>query len=111
MKRLTVFEETVLLAIYRLQENAYSVTIHQKILEMTDKDVVLGTLFNTLRQMDRKGYLIKKKGKPLHDKGGKSIVFYNISIDGINALEHTREIHRKIWDNIPELLHKSSCSE
>jgi DNA-binding PadR family transcriptional regulator len=111
MKRLTVFEETVLLAIYRLKENAYSVTIHQKILDMTGKDVVLGTLFNSLKQMDRKGYLIKKTGKPFYDRGGRNIVFYSVSNEGINALEQTREINRKIWDDIPELLHKGGRSE
>ncbi|MFH1942925.1 MAG: hypothetical protein ABIL68_12560 [bacterium] len=38
MKRLTVIEETVMLAVYRLKKNAYSVTIHREILEMTGKD-------------------------------------------------------------------------
>ncbi|MCP4728223.1 MAG: PadR family transcriptional regulator, partial [bacterium] len=45
MKSLTVFEETILLAIYRLEDDAYSLTIHQQIFEMTKKDVIVGTLF------------------------------------------------------------------
>ena len=108
MKRLTVFEETVMLAIYKLKENAYSVTIHQKIFEMTGKDIIVGTLFNTLKQMARKGYLDKKKGKPIHDNGGKSIMFYIISQEGLKALEQTRKMHNKIWEAIPEMLHKSN---
>ena len=108
MKSLTVFEETVMLAIYRLKENAYSVTIHQKIYEMTGKDVIVGTLFNTLKQMDRKRYLNKKKGRPLNEKGGKSIVFYSISKEGFKALEQTRKMHEKLWDKIPEILYKGS---
>ena len=105
MKSLTVFEETVLLAIYRLKENAYSVTIHQKIFEMTGKDVIVGTLFNTLKQMDRKGYLNKKKGRPVNEKGGKNVVFYNISVEGFKALEQTRKMNEKIWEEIPEILY------
>ena len=106
MKKLTVFEETVMLAIYRLKENAYSVTIHQKIFEMTGKDVIVGTLFNTLKQMYRKGYLNKKKGKPVHEKGGKSIMYYNIAKEGFLALAQTRSMHDKIWENIPGSLHR-----
>ena len=60
MKSLTVFEETVLLAIYRLKNSAYSVTIHQKIMELTGTDVIIGSLYNALDQLLKKGYLLKQ---------------------------------------------------
>jgi DNA-binding PadR family transcriptional regulator len=102
MKSLTVVEETVMLAVYRLKEEAYSVTIHQKILDMTGKDMIIGTLFNVLKQLFRKGYIDKKKGKAVHEKGGKSIMFYSISEEGFKALDQTRKMHNKIWENIAE---------
>jgi len=104
MKSLTVLEETVLLAIYRLKEDAYSVTIHQKILEMTGKDLIIGTLFNALKQLYRKGYVQKRKGKPLQDKGGKSIMFYSISGKGSEALRQTRQMHDRMWAGVNEVL-------
>ncbi|MFC1493609.1 PadR family transcriptional regulator [candidate division KSB1 bacterium] len=108
MRSLTVFEETVMLAIYRLKGNAYSVTIHQEIMKMTGEDVIVGTLFNALKQLGRKGFLNKMNGRPLHDRGGKDIMFYDISIDGYRALEKTRELHNKIWNKIPEVLYRST---
>ncbi len=108
MKNLTMFEETVLLAIYRLNDDAYSVTIHQKILEMTGKDVIVGTLFNALEQLYRKGFLDKQKGTPVQEKGGKSKMFYSISTDGFRALELTREMHEKIWNDIPREFQKEN---
>lgn len=104
MKKLTVMEETIMLAIYRLEKNAYSVTIHQKILEMTGKDMIIGTLFNTLKQLHHKGYLLKTTGKPA--KGGKSIRLYRISKEGSEALDQTRAMNNKIWDEIPEVLYR-----
>lgn len=104
MKRLTVVEETVMLAIYRLEDNAYSVTIHQKILEMTGKDMIIGTLFNTFKQLHHKGYLLKRTGKPV--KGGKSIILYRISKEGFEALEQTRSMNNKIWSQIPDVLYR-----
>ena len=106
MKRLTVMEETVMLAIYRLEDNAYSVTIHQKILEMTGKDMIIGTLFNLLKQLHYKGYLLKSTTKP--EKGGKSIVLFRISKEGFEALEQTRAMHNRIWDQIPKVLYRGS---
>jgi PadR family transcriptional regulator PadR len=104
MKKLTVVEETVMLAVYRLKENAYSVTIHQEILNMTGKDMIIGTLFNTLKQLYHKGYLLKIKGTPA--QGGKSIMLYKISKEGFEALEQTRAMHNKIWNQIPKLLYR-----
>lgn len=97
-----------MLAIYRLRENAYSVTIHQKIYEMTGQDIIVGTLYNTLKQMDRKGYLIKKKGKPINEKGRKRIIYYSISKDGFYALDKARKTHKRIWEDIPEVLYRKS---
>ena len=105
MKRLTVIEETVMLAIYRLKDNAYSVPIHRMILEMTGKDMIIGTLFNTLKQLHHKGYLLKETGKPV--KGGKSIMLYKISKEGFEALEQTRAMHNRIWNEVPEVLYRS----
>ncbi len=104
MKKLTVVEETVMLAIYRLEDNAYSVTIHRKILEMTNMDMIIGTLFNTLKQLHHKGYLLKSTGKP--SKGGKSIMLYQISKEGCEALEQIRAMHIQIWNELPDVLYR-----
>lgn len=106
MKKLTVMEETIMLAIYRLKDDTYSVTIHQKILEMTGKDMIIGTLFNTLKQLHHKGYLMKRKDRPVQEKGGKSIMLYQITKEGFEALEQTRVMHNKIWEQIPKVLYR-----
>lgn len=106
LKKLTVVEETVMLAIFQLLDNAYSVTIHQKILEMTGKDMIIGTLFNTLKQLLNKGYIQKTVGKPT--RGGKNIMLYKISDQGLKALEQTREMHNRIWNDMPDMFCKGS---
>jgi PadR family transcriptional regulator PadR len=104
MKKLTVIEEVVMLAVYQLKENAYSVTIHQKIMKMTGKDMIVGTLFNTLKQLHRKGYLEKTRAEPVQGKGRKKIMLYQISKEGFQALEQTRAMHIKIWRYVPQVL-------
>ena len=56
---LSVLEEIILSAIYRLKENAYGVTIRNKVSEVTHRDIIYGTLYNTLEQLVRKGYVHK----------------------------------------------------
>lgn len=102
MKELTLAEEILLTTIWRLKDNAYGVTIRKKVAEVTKKNVIYGTLYNSLDQLLRKGYVAKIEGKPVAERGGRSKMFYTLTPSGIKALQKARELQRRIWDGIPE---------
>jgi PadR family transcriptional regulator PadR len=103
MKEISKAEEMVLLAVWRLGDRAYGVTIRKKILKDAGKDYTYGTLYGLLRQMDRKGYIQKAKAEPLPKKGGRSKSYYKITPSGIRALKEAIELHHRIWNNFDEL--------
>jgi hypothetical protein len=72
MKEITRAEEIVLLAIWRLKEKAYGVSVQRQIRKDTGKDYTYGTLYGLLRQLAAKGYVHKVMGDPLPKKGGRS---------------------------------------
>ena len=102
MKELTIAEEILLTAIWRLKDNAYGVTIRKKVAEVTKKNVIYGTMYNSLDQLLRKGYVTKTRGKPVAERGGRSKMFYTLTPLGIQSLQNARELQRRIWDGIPE---------
>jgi PadR family transcriptional regulator PadR len=104
MYKLTLAEEIVLTAILRLQANAYGVTIRKTIAEVTKSDVSYGILYNLLGQLVRKGYVKKKRSQPTRERGGRSRMYYTFTITGLKALEEARELHRSLWDGIPEII-------
>ena len=59
MKEISRAEEMVLLAIWRLADESYGVTIRKQIRKDTGKDYTYGTLYGLLRQMDHKGFVKK----------------------------------------------------
>ena len=103
MKELSKAEEMILLAIYRLKNNAYGVTIRQKILETADKDYTYGTLYGLLEQLVRKDYVIRVKGEPTSERGGRSKTFYRLTKTGVEALKRAQEMHRLVWKGITNL--------
>ncbi len=103
MKEISKAEEMVLLAVWRLGDRAYGVTIRKQILKDAGKDYTYGTLYGLLRQMDRKGYVRKAKAEPLPKKGGRSKSYYRITPSGIRALKEAIELHHRVWKNIDEL--------
>jgi PadR family transcriptional regulator PadR len=102
MKEISRAEEMVLLAIWRLKEGAYGVSIRRQILRDTGKDYTYGTLYGLLRQMDHKGYIKKVKGDPLPQKGGRSRAYFKITPEGVLALKDAIELHKRMWKDINE---------
>jgi DNA-binding PadR family transcriptional regulator len=103
MKELTITEEIILTAIWRLKDDAYGVTIRKKVAEVVKKDMIYGTLYNMLAQLVRKGYVQKHRGRPTAERGGRSKIYYRLTDSGINALKEARRLQKLIWDGLPGL--------
>jgi len=103
MKELSKAEEMIILAIWRLKENAYGVTIRRQILRTAKKDYTYGTLYGLLEQMVRKDYVERVKGEPTPERGGRSKTFYKLTPTGIEALKKAMEVHRSVWHGITEM--------
>ena len=103
MKELSKAEEMVLLAIWRLGNEAYGVTIRRQIRKDTGKDYTYGTLYGLLRQMEHKGYIKKFKTEPLPKKGGRSKTYFKLTAAGIRALKDAIALHKRLWKDISEI--------
>ena len=102
MNDITVLEEIILTTILRLQGNAYGVAIRKKIAEITNKDIIYGTLYNSLDQMLRKGLVTKERGLPTARRGGRAKIYYSLTSAGIAALKESKELHASIWKGLPD---------
>jgi DNA-binding PadR family transcriptional regulator len=102
MKELTKIEEILLLAIWRLKDEAYGVKIRQNVSEIIGKEFTYGNLYSALSQMAVKKYVIKSIGEPTPDRRGRQKIFYTISTTGLKALKAAREMNRKMWEDITD---------
>lgn len=103
MKEISKAEEMVLLAIWRLKDAAYGVSIRRQIRQTAGKDYTYGTLYGLLRQMSHKGYIHKFKGDPLPRKGGRSRTYFKLTPAGIRALKEAIELHKRVWKDIDDI--------
>jgi PadR family transcriptional regulator PadR len=99
---LTMTEQIYLIAIWHLKENAYGVKIREKILDLSGKSMVFGTLYNNLDTLVKKGYVETKRGSSAPNRGGNVRVFYSLTKEGEIALQESRELQRTLWESIPE---------
>jgi len=101
-KYLTRSEEILLLAIWKMKDNAYGVSIRDAVKVMTGRLISIGALYVSLDKLAQKGYVTKKKGKPVPERGGRHKIFYTLTDSGRNVLQSARELNQTLWDNVPE---------
>ena len=102
MKELTKLEELVMMAIWRLKDDAYGVNIKNKVKEIGGREYFYNTLYTTFDQLARKGYVSKHFGEPSAVRGGKRKVYFRISKEGRCALESAYNRHSRVWAGIKD---------
>ncbi len=101
MKLLSRQEEVVLLSIWRLQDEAYGVTIREFISKITGKYWSIGSIYVPLDRLLDKGFIDAYQKDIYNKKGGRKKRFYNITEDGMGALEEVLELQKSLWKGFP----------
>ncbi len=76
------FEQIALLAILRLEDNAYGVTIRDEIRKCTGREVAPGHLYTTLGRMEDKGLLKARVGGATKERGGRAKRYLTVTRAG-----------------------------
>lgn len=103
MKPLTKFEEILLLAIWRLKDQAYGVTIRQEVMRVTGDNLTYGTLYSALDQLTRKLYVTKTIGEPTAERGGRRKIYYALAPEGSKALQRAQKLAQVLWEDVPSM--------
>ena len=101
MKLLSRSEEIILLAVWRLESNAFGISIREQVSEATGYRWTLGAIYVPLDKLTRKGYITKSYSRPSPRRGGRSRVLYHLTSRGREALRTVREIQASLWQGIP----------
>lgn len=103
MNDLTYPEEMLLIAIWRLKDEAYGYRIRELISDITGREFTYGNLYSVLGQLVRKEYVTKRTDENDSASRGRKKVFYSVSKDGIAALRASREVRNALWKGISGL--------
>ncbi len=83
------FEHLVLLALLRLGDRAYGVTVRQEIGLRTKREVSMGAVYATLDRLQSKGYVNSRYGDPTPERGGRSKRLFRVTGKGVAAVNRT----------------------
>ena len=103
MKMLSRAEEIILLAILRLGDNAYGISIRELIHASTGAEWSLAQIYDPLNRLAHKGFVSKSKGDSSPERGGRHKCLYTLTGEGKEALRELERVQRNMWENLPKM--------
>ena len=98
------FEQMVLLAILRLKEEPYALSILEELDQRVGRTVSRGTLYKTLERLGAKGLLEWQAEDGPPERGGHPRRRFSVTNRGMAALRESREAFKKLWDGLDEVV-------
>jgi PadR family transcriptional regulator, regulatory protein PadR len=90
------FEHVVLLAILRVRDTAYGVTIRAEIEACTERDPSPGALYTTLERLEDKGLVSSQLGDPTPQRGGRAKRYFTVTSQGMAAVAHAQRSYQRL---------------
>jgi len=95
------FEQLVLTSILTLGDDAYGVTIHQRLEQLAHpKRIALGAVYATLDRLEDKGLVASFLSDPTPERGGRSKRYFRLEAAGKHALRESARTARRVCDAI-----------
>lgn len=96
------FEQQVLLAVWRLGDEAYGASVRDELEAATGHEVTQGAVYVTLVRLEKKGWLRSSLSDPTPVRGGKAKRYFGILPEGVAGVKAAREAMDRLWDGLPE---------
>jgi DNA-binding PadR family transcriptional regulator len=94
------FEQLVLLAILRLDDDAYGMEVRKVIEGRTGRPVSYGAVYTTLDRLEKKGWVSFRLGEVTPERGGKARKYFAVEAPGRAALREARQALAVMWEGV-----------
>jgi len=97
---LAEFELYMMLALSRLGDEAYGVSVRQEIEQRTGRPVSIGAVYETLARLEEKGFVSFRVSEPLPIPGGRSKKYFRLTAKGERALRHSTSMMFRMMEGL-----------
>jgi PadR family transcriptional regulator, regulatory protein PadR len=101
------FEQLVMFAVLRLDDEAYGTSIREELKTRAERDVSPGAIFTTLERLESRGLVSSRYGEPTAERGGRRKRFYRLTADGRRALARSLDTVRRMARGLEPKLERS----
>jgi len=94
------FEQLILLAILRLRDDAYGVTIRAELADRAGRTAAPGALYTALERLETKGLITSRMSDPTPQRGGRAKRQVTVTAAGVEALKRALHAYERLLDGL-----------
>jgi PadR family transcriptional regulator PadR len=94
------FEQLILLAILRLGDGAYGVTIRAELADRAGRTAAPGALYTALERLETKGLIVSRMSDPTPQRGGRAKRLVTITASGVEALTRSVQAYDRLLEGL-----------
>ena len=93
-------ELSVLLAVARLDDDAYGLAVRRDLAERIGRTLSIGAVYTTLQRLEDKGLLVSRTGAPLPVRGGRARRHFTVTGVGRRAIRAAERQAASLWAGV-----------
>ena len=93
-------EQLILLAILRLGDEAYGVTIRALLVERAGRDFAPGAMYTALERLENKGLIKSRMGDPTPERGGRAKRYVKVTAAGLEAVTRAQQAYQRLLEGL-----------
>ena len=93
-------EQLILLAILRLRDDAYGVTIRAELADRAGRTVAPGALYTALDRLETKGLIASRMSDPTPQRGGRAKRHVTVTATGRESLTRACMAYERLLDGL-----------
>ena len=94
------FEQLIMLAILRLHDDAYGVSIRAELSNRAGRTVAPGAMYTALERLETKGLIASRMSQPTPQRGGRAKRHVTVTATGMEALTRSVQSYERLLDGL-----------
>jgi DNA-binding PadR family transcriptional regulator len=103
MQFLSRIEEILLLAIWKLEDDAYGISIREQVEKNTGMTWLSGAIYGPLSRLRKNGYVQSTISDNASDQRGRPRIYYTLTPIGKEKLQAIQSLNRIMWGDVQEV--------
>lgn len=101
-KNLGTLEETILLLVAVMVDQAYGYSVSEEYYKNFNKEISISAVHTVLKRLEEKGFIESEMGGATKERGGRKKRIFKVTNLGFNTLESLQENRMKLWNIMPK---------
>lgn len=103
MQQLGYLEETILLLIMVMEEDAYGFAVSEAYKKHTGKSISISAVHTVLSRLEVKGLIQSQMGGTSEERGGRKKRIFKPTSNGKAVISEIKRSRQSLWKQIPDL--------